>query len=111
MKGRGNARNVPQRRQLRRRVPREAVIERTAEAFGVDRSSWAPGRRSDDVGRAIAAELACRLCPASKRQIADALGYKSQSSLTRAQARAATARQSASIRRKLSRLEKQLTNH
>ena len=111
MKGRGNARNVPQRCQLRRRVPREAVIERTAEAFGVDRSSWAPGRRSGDIGGAVAAELACRLCHATKRQIAGSLGYKSQSSLTPAQARAVTARQSASIRRKVSLLEKRLPKH
>ena len=90
--------------------PLEAVIGRTGEAFDIDRSSWAPGRRSDDIGRAVAAELACRLCHATKRQIADALGYRSQGSLHHARARVATALESTSIRRKVARLERQLTN-
>ena len=110
MEGRGEAREVPQWRQLQRRVPLEAVIERTAEAFDNDRSSWAAGSRSDDIGRAVAADLACRLCHATKRQIADALGYRSQGSLHHARARVAMALESTSPRRKAARLERQLTN-
>ena len=91
-------------------VPLETLIERTTAAFDVDRSSGPAGRRTDGIGRAVAADLACRLRHATKRQITDALSYRNQGSLHVAHARAAKAGESASVRRKASHLEKHLAD-
>ena len=66
-----------------RAAPRIEVIScAVAERFGCDAATWRPGRRTDDLSRAIAAYLARRLTREPLRAIAAALGYRRASSIT-----------------------------
>jgi putative transposase len=99
-------RNVPQQEQLRRRPSLEAIKRTVGEHFGHDRTLWAAGRRSDDASRAVAAYLA-RCCfgyPAG--EVAQALGYRSPSSIPRAIARIESA--SPRLRQTVTKLERRL---
>lgn len=84
--------SVPQLEQIRRRPPLEAIIGVVGEhflglGFGQDTTRWSPGRRSDDASRAVAAYLARRRFGYPATEVAQALGYRSVSSVTRAVAR------------------------
>lgn len=74
----------PQLRQLRSRPSLETIVQRTAAAFRTDPGRWAPGRRSDDTGRAVAAYVARRVFAYGVGEIASAVGYKGPSSVSRA---------------------------
>ncbi len=76
------------------------------EHFGVDTSRWAPGHRTDDASRAVAAYLARRRFGHPAGKVADALGYGSPSSVTRAVARVESGNEE--LHRAATKLEKAL---
>ncbi len=80
-------RGVPQLDHLRGRPTVEAIKEAVGAHFGVDTSRWTPGHREDDASRAVAAYLARRRFGHPAGKVADALGYRIPSSVTRAVAR------------------------
>ena len=57
----------PALKQLARRVALDKVLRVTAEYFGCDRGRWLPGRRSDDLVRAVAAHVARKVSGARSR--------------------------------------------
>ena len=67
---------VPELACLRSRPPMESIAAAAAEHFGVDPADWAPGRRSNDAGRAVAAYLARRRFGHPATTVAAALGYR-----------------------------------
>jgi len=77
-------RSVPQLEHLRERPSVEAISRVVGEYFGVDTSRWAPGRRTDDASRAVAAYVARRRFGHGAGKVAEALGYRSTGSVTRA---------------------------
>lgn len=79
--------SVPQLEHLRARPPLDDIVQSVANYFGIDVQCWSAGRRSNDVGRAIAAYLARRRFGYPAVEVARALGYRSGSSVTRAVAR------------------------
>jgi len=99
-------RGIPQLERLRERPSLEQILRVVGEHFGVAATRWAPGRRSDDASRAVAAFLArCRFgYPAG--QVAHALGYRSTSSVTRALARIESG--NVDLRQTAAKLERQL---
>jgi REP element-mobilizing transposase RayT len=100
------ARSVPQLEHLRGRPTVAAILKAVGEHFGVDTSRWAPGQRTDDASRAVAAYLARRRFGHPAGQVAEALGYRSPSSVTRAVARVESGDDD--LRRTATRLEKSL---
>ncbi len=74
-------RNVPQLEHLRGRPTVEAIMAAVGEHFGVDTSRWTPGHRTDDASRAVAAYLARRRFGHPAGKVAEALGYRSPSTL------------------------------
>jgi putative transposase len=75
---------IPQRKQVRRRPELATIAAAVAAHFGVERSRWALGRRSDDAARAVAAYLARRRCGYPAGETAAALGYRDHSGVGRA---------------------------
>jgi len=76
--------DVPQLQRLRERPSLDRILAVVAEHFVGDTESWAPGRRSDDAGRAVAAYLARRCFGYSASATAAALGYRDHSGVGRA---------------------------
>ncbi len=79
--------SIPQLMQIRPRPSLEKIILVVGEHFGQDTQMWSPGRRNDDVSRAVAAYLARRCFRYPAREVAEALGYRSASSIPRAVSR------------------------
>jgi len=77
-------REVPQLEQLRVRPSPERIVEVVAVHFGRGGDGWAPGSRSDDVSRAIAAWVARRRFGYAAGETARALGYRGHSSIAAA---------------------------
>lgn len=75
---------VPDLSRLRWRPELGDVLGAVAAHFGTDPERWSPGRRCDDLARAVAAYLARSLTAAPSRRVASALGYRNPSSITRA---------------------------
>lgn len=75
---------VPVLRRLRQGATMDQVIAAVIDRFGGDREAWRPGRRCDDISRALAAYVARRATSLPGREIAQALGYRNVSSLARA---------------------------
>jgi putative transposase len=98
--------SVPQLEHLRQRPSVEVVVRVVAAHFGVDASRWLPGQRIDDASRAVAAYLARRRFGHSAGKVAEALGYRSGSSVTRAVARVESANED--LRNTVERLEQAL---
>ena len=63
------------------------VISAAAEALEVDPASWTPGRRSASTERALVVSLCVRRYGYRGKELADALGYRSSSSVQTALAR------------------------
>ena len=76
--------SIPQLKQIRAQPSLEEIILVVGEHFGQDTRMWSPGRRSDDASRAVAAYLARRCFGYPAREVAEALGYRSASSIPRA---------------------------
>ena len=102
--GRGRAVEVPQLGKLRRGADLEALIERVCRRMQVDRNSWLPGRRSDDLSRAICAYVVRRASGARLREVAAAFGYRSQSAISVACRRAEVAMGGVKVRREVEEL-------
>ncbi len=79
--------SIPQLKQIRARPSLEKIVLVVGEDFGQDTQTWSPGRRSDDASRAVAAYLARRCFGYPAREVAEALGYRSASSIPRAVSR------------------------
>ena len=99
-------RSVPQLEHLRGRPTVAAIMEAVGEHFGVDTSRWAPGHRTDDASRAVAAYLARRGFGHPAGKVAEALGYRSPSSVTRAVSRVESSNEE--LRRTAKQLERAL---
>ena len=97
---------VPQLEPLRRRPSLDQIAETVADFFRHDRSTWQPGRRCDDVGRAVAAYLARRRFGYPARDVAAALGYRGHSGVHNAIVRVESA--SDSLGKMLEKLAKEL---
>jgi len=84
LKARGEDVEMPELRKMRVTMSRsvEEVAAVVARQFGADMSRWQPGHRSDDIARAVAAYVSCRVTGLSKRQIAEALGYRRSQSVS-----------------------------
>jgi putative transposase len=99
---------VPQVGRLRRRPALTQIVAVVAQHFACAAEGWSPGRRSDDLGRAVAAYLARRRYGYRAVAIAEALGYRGHSGVGTAVARIEAAAES--IAKTLARLEKELAN-
>jgi len=82
LRGRPRDREVPALSRLATAPTLERLVRAIAAEFGGDAASWQPGRRADDLPRAVAAYLGRRLSGARSSAIAAALGYRSASSVT-----------------------------
>ena len=76
--------DVPQLGRLQQRPELQRIVEEVAAHFGRDPADWRSGRRVDDASRALAAWLARRRFGYPASQVAEALGYKSHSSVPNA---------------------------
>ena len=99
-------RSIPQLEQIRSRPSLDEIVRVVGKHFGQDPALWLPGRRSDDASRAVAAYLARRSFGYPAGEVAEALGYRSVSSITRAVARVESGSQR--LRRTVARLERDL---
>ena len=99
---------VPQLERLRARPSLERIVAAVADHFGCAVDEWSSGRRSDALGRAVAAYLARRRFGYSMAAIAEVLGYRRHSSVGTAVARVEAA--GGSICEALATLEEQLAN-
>jgi hypothetical protein len=90
LRERPDDRAVPQLAPLKPRPSLATIREVASVHFGCDANVWQPGRRVDDAGRAVAAYLARRRFGYRAGEIAEWLGYRSPSSVTRAVARVET---------------------
>lgn len=99
---------APQRRRIRHRPPLEEIIAVVAEECGVASEAWLPGRRSNDVGRALAAYLARRVFGYPATEIAAGLSYRDHSGVGRAVRRVEEAPDE--LRGRVARLRKTLLN-
>jgi len=106
VEGQPTDRSVPQLEHIRGRPSLEAIVEVVAAHFGVDATRWSPGRRTDDASRAVAAYLARRRFGHPAGKVAEALGYRNASSVTRAIARVESANQD--LRQTVQKLEREL---
>ncbi len=75
---------LPQLERLRARPSLETICATVGAHFGRAADSWAPGTRSDDASRAVAAYLARRRFGYSACDVAEALGYRSHGSVRNA---------------------------
>ena len=82
--GRAPDKATPALAKLRDRPSLDRVTAVAAGAFGGDPRSWRPGRRCGDIGRAAAAYLARARFGHPSTAVAEALGYSSSSSVTKA---------------------------
>jgi len=98
--------SIPQLKQIRARPSLKKIVAVVGEHFGQETQSWSPGRRSDDAGRAVAAYLARRRFGYPAREVAEALGYRSASSIPRAVTRIESGNQR--LRRTVKKLERSL---
>ena len=92
--------------ELRGRPTLERIATMVAKDSGVKRSAWAAGRRSDDLSRAVAAHLARRRFGYPAVAVANAMGYASGSSVSRAVQRVEHA--DAKVRTRIKRLERKM---
>ena len=69
----------------------EQVVAAVVDQLGGNRDAWQPGRRCDDISRAMAAYVARRTTSLGGREIAQALGYRNVSSITLASRRVESA--------------------
>lgn len=97
-------RSIPQLEHIRSRPALDKIVRVVGEHFGQDPTVWSPGRRSDNASRAVAAYLARRSFGYSAGEVAEALGYRSASSITRAVARVESGNQR--LHRTVTRLER-----
>ena len=74
-------------RQMLQRPAVGKAIQTLAEALGADPSSWSRGRRIDRGYRATAAYAARRLLSYRRGEVAQALGYRSPSSVAHGEGR------------------------
>lgn len=81
--------SLPQLRemQLQSRPELQRIVAAVAEKFGSDPADWRADKRVNDASRALAAYLARRRFGYSGNQVAEALGYRSGSSVSSAVAR------------------------
>ena len=84
VKGRPEDREIPMLSRLRKDRNMEDVIDAAAQAFGSNRTKWQPGRRCNDLGRAVAAYAARELCGSKLGEIAPTLGYRHAGSVSTA---------------------------
>jgi len=73
---------LPALKRLTTRPTVECIVRAVEAEFGCDASRWRPGRRADELPRAVAAHLGRGLAGAPSQAIAAALGYRSLSSVT-----------------------------
>ena len=102
-------REIPALKARRDRPELDDIIEAVAEATGEDRSRWTAGRRSDGTARAMAAYLARRCFGYGAKQVAEALGYTSHTSVLRASERLEST--SPKVARTVKCVLRQLANH
>jgi putative transposase len=103
---------VPQLGQLGRGADLEAMVARLCRRMKAQRGGWQPGRRSDDPSRAICAYVVRRASGARLRDVAAALGYRSQSAVTVACRRIEAAMEEKKFRRQVEDLLAEAgTNH
>ncbi len=100
--------DVPQLEGLRARPSLDRIVGAVADHFGCAADEWSSGRRSDAIGRAVAAYLARRRFGYPMGAIAEALGYRRHSSVGTAVSRVEAA--GGSIGEALASLEEQLAN-
>ena len=84
------------------------IKEAVAEEFGVCPKQWAPGRRSDDASRAVAAYLARRHFGYRATEVARAFGYASASGVGQAAKRVESG--STQLQKSVKRVKRKLTN-
>ena len=99
---------IPQLRALRAGPALAQVVATVSAEFEVDPARWRPGRRSDDIGRAVAAYLGRRVYGYAAGDVAEALGYASAAGVSQAIHRVESA--GAHVARRLRALEGALTN-
>jgi len=97
-------RSIPQLQHIRSRPSLEEIVRVVGEHFGQDTTLWSPGCRSDNASRAVAAYLARRRFGHPAGEVAEALGYRSASSITRAVARIESGNQR--LKRTVTKLER-----
>ncbi len=73
---------VPALRLLKRPADMGAVATAVTGRMGGDPANWQPGRRCDDISRAVAAYVARQATSHTSGQIAEALGYRNPSSIS-----------------------------
>ncbi len=98
--------SIPQLKHICSRPSLKEIIRVVGEQFEQDTRLWKPGRRSDDASRSVAAYLARQRFGHPAGKVAEALGYRSTSSITRAIARVESGDQR--LQRTVARLEKSL---
>ena len=101
-------REVPQVGPLRGRPSLDRIAATVAAHFGCELGEWSCGRRSDAIGRAVAAYLARQRFGYSMADIAEILGYRGHSSVRTALVRVEAA--GSSVQKSLAALEEQLAN-
>lgn len=106
--GRRDDAELPELTRLRRAPSIETVSRAVAERYGADAACWRPGRRHDDVSRAVAAYLARRLTRERLGAIALALGYRRASSVAMACRRVERALADPRVSREVRTLEESL---
>ena len=84
LRGRDEDEQVPDLARLRRAATMGQVIAAVVSRLGGAPDTWQPGRRCDDISRAVAAHVARETAAASSREIAAALGYRHLSSISAA---------------------------
>jgi chromosomal replication initiation ATPase DnaA len=101
-------RGVPQVEKVRGRPSLERIATTVAAHFGCELGDWSSGRRSDAIGRAVAAYLARQRFGYSMVDIAEILGYRGHSSVCTALIRVEAA--GTNVQKSLEALERQLAN-
>lgn len=98
--------SLPELGRLRERPSLDRILEVVLSHFGCDAAGWCPGKRSNDPGRAVAAYLARRRFGYLATEVAQWLGYRGPSGVTRATARVETG--NLKLRQTVAKLEQQL---
>ena len=73
--------DLPALRLLKRPADIAAVAAAVTQRMGGTPANWEPGRRCDDISRAVAAYVARQVTSHTSSQIAETLGYRSSSSI------------------------------
>ena len=73
---------LPGLRRLKRPADMTAVVAAVTAHLGGDPANWRPGRRCDDISRAVAAYVARQATSRTLARIAEALGYRNSSSIS-----------------------------